>query len=135
MKINSLYPVICTDKVKASKGFYITHFNFKVTFDAGWYVSLRSSGTPAFELAFLDHSHPSVPDGYRQRCRGMLINMEVSNVDKEYERLMEEKIPLVQDIRSEVFGQRHCIIKDPNGILIDLIQNIPPSAEFLEQYK
>ena len=60
--------------------------------------------------------------------------MEVSDVDTVYDRLMAEKIPLVQDLRSEDFGQRHFIVQDPNGILIDLIQNITPTAEFLEQY-
>ena len=134
MQINSLYPVICTDKINDSKEFYIRHFNFEVTFDADWYVSLKSAGTPAFELAILDHSHPTIPDGYRERANGMLINMEVTDADKEYDRLTSEKVPLVQDIRSEEFGQRHFIVRDPNGILIDVIQNIPPSEEFIAQY-
>ncbi|THB79312.1 MAG: glyoxalase/bleomycin resistance/extradiol dioxygenase family protein, partial [Desulfobulbaceae bacterium] len=37
-------------------------------------------------------------------------------------------------IKSEDFGQRHFIVVDPNGILVDVIQNIEPSAEFAEQY-
>ncbi len=135
MQINSLYPVICTDDVTASKLFYVDHFNFDVTFDADWYVSLTSSGSPAFELAILDSTHPTLPEGFRERARGMLINMEVTDVDSEYDRLMKTKIPLVQDIRSEDFGQRHFIVQDPNGILIDIIQNIPPSEAFVAQYR
>jgi len=134
MQINSLYPVICTEYVNDSKLFYVKHFHFEVAFDSDWYVSLKSSGTPAFELAFLDHSHPTIPEGYRHRAEGMLINMEVVDADKEFARLMAEKVSLVQEIRSEDFGQRHFIVRDPNGILIDVIQNIPPSEEFLSQY-
>jgi len=134
MQINSLYPVICTDNVKESKAFYINHFKFEAAFDSNWYVSLKSSGDPAFELAILDHSHPTIPDGYRERAKGMLINMEVADADREYGRLMKAKVPVVQEIRSEDFGQRHFIVRDPNGSLIDVIQNIPPSEEFLSQY-
>ncbi|MFX4229610.1 MAG: hypothetical protein ACFHHU_17570 [Porticoccaceae bacterium] len=37
-------------------------------------------------------------------------------------------------LRDEPFGQRHFITRDPNGVLIDVIKPIPPSAEFLAQY-
>jgi len=39
-----------------------------------------------------------------------------------------------QCCRDEDFGQRHFITADPNGVLIDIIKPIPPSAEFLKQY-
>jgi len=32
------------------------------------------------------------------------------------------------------FLVRHFITRDPNGVLIDVIKPIPPSAEFLAQY-
>ena len=32
------------------------------------------------------------------------------------------------------FGQRHFITADPNGVLIDVIKPIPPSAAFVENY-
>jgi hypothetical protein len=37
-------------------------------------------------------------------------------------------------LRDEDFGQRHFITADPNGVLIDVIKPIPPSAEFAELY-
>jgi len=43
-------------------------------------------------------------------------------------------LPIVLDLKSEEWGQRHFIVEDPNGILIDVIQNIEPSAEFKEEY-
>jgi hypothetical protein len=33
-----------------------------------------------------------------------------------------------------VFGQRHFITRDPNGVLIDVIKIIPPSEEESAQY-
>jgi catechol 2,3-dioxygenase-like lactoylglutathione lyase family enzyme len=44
-------------------------------------------------------------------------------------------LPMDLELRSEQWGQRHFITHDPNGILIDVIQNIAPEGEFVEQYK
>ena len=33
-------------------------------------------------------------------------------------------------LRDEAFGQRHFITADPNGVLIDVIKPIPPTAEY-----
>lgn len=37
-------------------------------------------------------------------------------------------------LRDEDFGQRHFITRDPNGVLIDVIKPIPPSADFAALY-
>ena len=40
----------------------------------------------------------------------------------------------VLPIRSEAFGQRHFIVPGPDGVLIDVITNIPPEGEFTGAY-
>ena len=40
----------------------------------------------------------------------------------------------VRTIQDEDFGQRHFITADPNGVLIDVIKPIPPSAEYAALY-
>lgn len=135
MTINSFYPVIMTDDVAAGKTFYTQHFGFEVTFEADWYVSLKTRSTPRFELALLDHTHPTVPDSYRGRINGgLILNFEVDDADAEFERLRSAGLPIHLELRSEAFGQRHFITADPNGILIDVIQVIPPDEAFAAQY-
>ncbi len=135
MKINSFYPVIMTGDVAASKAFYTEHFPFEVTFDSDWYVSLKTEQAPPFELALLNPEHPTVPEAFRQRLSGgLILNFEVDDADSEYERLRAAGLPIHLALRSEDFGQRHFITLDPNGVLIDVIQVIPPSAEYAEQY-
>jgi len=41
----------------------------------------------------------------------------------------------VKTLRDEDFGQRHFIMSDPIGVLIDVIENIPPSKAFADMYK
>lgn len=135
MKINSLYPVICTEKIAASKDFYTRFFNLETTFESDWYVSLKTTGRTGFELALLDPSHESLPTAFQKPSQGGLINVEVEDVDGVYDRLTSQGLEPVLDIRTEEWGQRHFIIPDPNGILVDVIQNTPPSEAYQGQYK
>ncbi|SEM15213.1 VOC family protein [Rhodococcus maanshanensis] len=133
MAKTSFYPVICTDTVGESADFFRRWFDFESTFESDWYVSLRRE--PDLELAILDHTHETIPDGYRSRAQGLILNFEVEDVDAEYERLVTlGRHPAVLDIRTEDFGQRHFIIAGPGGILIDIITPTPPTAEFEQQY-
>lgn len=135
MKINSFYPVILTKDASGSRDFYTTHFPFEVTFDAGWYVSLKAKQEFPFELALLEPDHDTIPAGFRVALHGgLILNFEVDNADTEYARLKAAGLSIHLEIRSEAFGQRHFIISDPNGILIDVIQVIPPSEEYTKQY-
>lgn len=135
MKINSLYPVIMTSDVAASKTFWTTYFPFAVVFDADWYVSMKATQQPEFELALLEPTHPTVPEAFRRAVTGgLIINVEVDDVDYEYERLCQLGLPIYLPLRSEDFGQRHFITADPNGVLIDVIKVIPPTQEYASQY-
>ncbi|MCB0154774.1 MAG: VOC family protein [Anaerolineae bacterium] len=134
MNISALYPVIGTDKVAESKAFYTAHFPFEVTFEADWYVSLITREEPHFQLALLDYRHPSVPAAFRRPSQGLLLNFEVAEVDPVYARLKAAGLPIHLELKSEAWGQRHFITADPNGLLIDIIQLIPPSPEFAAQY-
>ena len=133
MELASVYPVICTDKVAQSRAFYLEHFPFELTFDSDWYVSLKSTGARPFELAILDYRHETIPEGYREPFQGgLIINLEVEEVDSIFERFRDAGLPVHLDLRSEPFGQRHFITSDPNGVLIDVIKVIPYSGEFAE---
>ncbi|WP_067480192.1 VOC family protein [Actinomadura hibisca] len=135
MELTSFYPVIGTTRMHESHDFYTRLLGFETTFQADWYVSLRRPGDPGYELALLDHTHPTVPDGYRVPAQGLLLNFEVADVDAEWERLVtREGLDPVLALRSEDFGQRHFIVADPNGILIDVITPIAPSGEYSNQY-
>lgn len=135
MKLTGHYPVICTTDVAAARDFYTRYFDFEVIFDAGWYVSLKRDGEREYELAMVDAGHPTVPDGYRTPVAGLLLNFEVDDVDAEYDRLVNRAglVPVLP-LRSEDFGQRHFIIADPAGALVDIITEIPPSEEYASRY-
>ncbi|QLY33104.1 VOC family protein [Nocardia huaxiensis] len=136
MQLSSFYPVVGTTELAASRDFYTKWFGFDITFEADWYISLRrTDGERSFELALLDHTHPTIPDGYRKPVQGLLLNFEVDDVDAEWERMVVQGgLKAELPIRSEEFGQRHFIVADPSGVLIDVISEIAPAGEFAEQF-
>lgn len=134
MKINSFYPVLMTNKVRECADFFIKYFNFNTTFEANWYISLIDENKN--ELAFLDYEHETIPKDFRLPFSGLLLNVEVNNVDEVYNILRKDlKDSIILNIKSEAFGQRHFIIEGPSKILVDVIQVIPPSEEYKENYE
>ncbi|NUB44793.1 VOC family protein [Fertoebacter nigrum] len=134
MKSTSYYPVILTDDVAGTAAFYIRHFRFQPLFTADWYVHLQSAEDASVNLAILDGQHETIPPAGRGKTSGLILNFEVEDVDAEHARAVDAGLPILLTLRDEAFGQRHFITADPNGVLIDIIRPIPPSAEFAAQF-
>ncbi|MGN6537038.1 MAG: VOC family protein [Mesorhizobium sp.] len=134
MKTTSYYPVLMTGDVAATTSFYVEHFRFKPLFESDWYVHLQSAEDKRVNLGIVQGDHETIPEAGRGRAGGLLINFEVRDVDAVHARVTAAGLPILRSLRDEPFGQRHFITQDPNGVLIDVIKPIPPSAEFLAQY-
>lgn len=132
MNITSFYPVLMVDDVAASARFYREVLGFETTFEADWYVSLKHD---AGELAILDRTHETIPNGFRVSATGLLLNVEVPDAAAEHARMVDElRLPERLALRDEAFGQRHFIVEAPGGLLIDVIEPIEPSDEYGAAY-
>lgn len=133
MPTTSIYPVLLTADVAAATRFYVDILGMTPTFTSDWYVSLRKE---AWELALLHAEHPTIPADHRGApAGGVLVNLEVDDVDAEYERIVARGgHDVVLPLRSEDFGQRHFIIAGPDGVLVDVITPIEPSGDFAAGY-
>ena len=136
MNLLGFYSVLLTDKVEALSQFYQKHFQMQVTFESDWYVGLRKEGKEgSFQLALLKSDHYTIPENFRDRSKGIILNFEVEKADRMYEQLIiNGELPVHLDIRDEEWGQRHFITSDPDSHLLDIIEIIEPSEEFLTQY-
>ena len=134
MKVTEYYPVLQVEDVETSAQFYQQHFGFARLFSSDWYVHLQSSDDPKVNLAILRYDHPTIPSAGRGLTAGVILNFEVEDAAAEHERLVTAGLPIVKGLTDEAFGQRHFITRDPNGILIDIITPIPPSADYAKQF-
>jgi uncharacterized glyoxalase superfamily protein PhnB len=131
MQTTSFYPLIQVEDVEGSARFYETHFGFTRIFSSDWYVQLRAASPYPFEIALIHHDHDSIPAPSRGPSRNVILSFYVEDAAAEYARLSAAGMQIAQPLRDEVFGQRHFIAADPNGILIDIITPIAPDADWL----
>lgn len=132
MPVTSFYPVLMSHDVPAAAAFYRDLVGFETTFESDWYISLRLG---AFELAILAHDHATIPAGYGAPPRGVIVNLEVDDVDTVYRKLVSQPgVEVALPLRDEDFGQRHFIIAAPDGVLLDVIQPVPPVGEYADAY-
>ncbi len=132
--ITSIFPTICADDVAATRDFYADHLGFRVIFDIEWYVQLEAPSGSKPQIGIVEREHESVPEPFRVRPAGVLVAIEVDDVDAVHERVSAAGTEIALSLRSEDFGQRHFMTVDPSGTLVDVITPIPPSAEFAAAY-
>lgn len=132
--MRTLYPTICSADVATSRDFYVALFDLKVVFDSGWYVQLLHPKRTYAQLGIVAFDHESVPARGQQTAQGVLVTFEVDDVDSVYARAGSLGLPIELELRDEDFGQRHFMTSDPDGLLVDVVQLIEPSAEYAAFY-
>ena len=131
--VRSVFPVVCSDDLDACRDFYSRLLDLDVVFECGWYTALRSSTDPSQQMAFVLTGHESVPTPYSVPVAGTVVTVEVESVDVVHDRAVDLGIEVIFEPRDEDFGQRHVMIRDPNAILVDIIEWIRPSRAFLRE--
>ena len=131
MKTNNISPCIVTNRVDESREFYTKHFGATITFDCGWYINLQFAND-ASQLQFIA---PQSPEQTVFGGSGLMYNLSVEDVDKEYERLSSEGLPAVMPLENHPWGDRGFAIQDPNGIILYIFTDIEPEEEFKQYYK
>lgn len=134
MKSTSYYPVIQVRDVQASARFYIDHLNFTALFESDWYIHLQSTEDETVNLAILRFDHETIPEEGRKLSQGVILNFEVEDPDACYSRMQAAGLTILKPLCDEAFGQRHFITRDQDGILIDIIKPIQPSADYAADY-
>lgn len=130
MSVTALYPVLMTDRPTVLARFYAELLELETVFEADWFVQLSG------QMGFVAREHDSVPERFRGASTGgLLVTVEVDDVDAVHARAVELGLPMELSLRSEEWGQRHFITADPDGTAVDVVQVIPvTSAAFAAQY-
>lgn len=134
--INSYYPVISTLDGERLVQFFTANLDFIVVYESDWYWHLTMKDQPTVNIAFVQANHESVPEAYRQSIQGLLLNIEMKDIDAYYAQSLQKDWNIVLPLKSEDWGQKHFIVETPvPGLLIDFIEVIAPSKEFLDNYQ
>ena len=132
--MKSLFPDICSRNLVESKEFYVGLLGFEVIFEIDWYIQLQSPSLEPVQIAFVEINHPSVPKEHQKTPQGVVVTVEKESVDEAYQKALNLKLPIIVELCNEEWGQRHFMVEDPNGLLVDVYSMIEPTHEFAERY-
>ena len=122
-----MYPGFNTTKLAESKAFYTQYFGFEAIFEDDWFILLKKGD---YELGFMQPELPQQNKLFQPAFGGgSWLAFETDNAQREYERLQQAGVPIVSDIKDEDWGDRHFVVKDPNGIGVDVYQRIAATAK------
>lgn len=135
MQLADLYPLVMTDKLAATRDFYVRWFGFTPHFEADWCVYLRSPGEPGFALMFMHPDHPSRPPGREVHSgQGLILTLQVADARAAFEEMQARGLPIEHGLADEPWGQRRFLTRDPAGIWVDVVEQIAPAEGFWERY-
>ncbi len=124
---------VVTDRPAEVAAFYQQHFDLQITLDIGWFICVRR-GDADWELAIVQRGHESVPAAVNAlRDSTNVFGFIVEDADKTAAALVEGGVQLEGEPVTEVWGQRHFFVRDPEGSWIDVIQLVAPDPEWLAQ--
>lgn len=132
--MRGLFPLVITPAIAQVKHFYKELFDFEVLIDIGWYIQLQHRDVNALQIALIAADHDSVPSQYQATPAGVVITLECANAAYYCDRATNRVVPVHIALRDEEWGQRHFIAEDPTGLLVDVVQPIAPTQEFLERH-
>ncbi len=117
--LNRILTNICSDKLAETKFFYTKLFDFNVDYDSDWFIHLVSKDKN-LELGIIDRSNDLVPIEFQNSPQGVYITFVVENADELFAIAESEKFEIISRPMDTVYGQRRLLLKDPNGLLVDI---------------
>ncbi len=135
MEIDKWYPVLVSNDVAKARAFYERHLGLVPGFVTDWFVYLTDPTNDGVSIGIVDRPHDSLPPGAQVQASGVLLSLEVPDVDEVHDRFSSADATIEVSIRDEPWGQRHFIVRAPDGVYLDVISMIRPSAEYAAAYE
>ena len=84
--------------------------------DIGWTVILGPSERPDVQLLLMERDESALvnPD----------ISIGVEDVDAVHEKMVTAGAEIVHSLRDEPWGVRRFFVRDPNGKIVNVVQNL-----------
>lgn len=135
MKTLDCYPLITVNDMQAGRDFYVKHFGMDVIFAASWVTMLGDAASGKIAIGLMTPDHPTNPPGPEVFAgKGMILTIQVRNAAKTCATLKEQNVSIFYDLHEEPWGQRRFTLTDPNGIIVDVVEQTIPADGYWEQY-
>lgn len=125
--MRGLYPLVLSDRLPEARAFYDGLLGLRAVFDNGWFVLFQAEGNPLAQVAFIDPDHDSIPATHRQAAAGVVLTVEADDVDAAFDQVRQRAISVLFPPRDETWGQRHFMLVDPHGLIVDVVAELAAS--------
>jgi uncharacterized glyoxalase superfamily protein PhnB len=129
VKITASAVSLNVDDVAASARFLTAHFGFTEAMSADGFVSLAHDDA-GMHVVFLRRGMEMLPADQRDdHATGLILAFQVEDLDEEMARLQAEGVAITMPLRSEAWGERAFQVRDPNGVIVELLDwNAPANV-------
>lgn len=118
-------PIICTDKFAQTVDFYEDYMGFSLAVETDGYALMKRDGREGAWLSVIDKSCQCKQDKCKtDTAKGVVLRYPVSNVKQVYEKFYWDGLTLLNEPNGQETGPVHFMVEDPNGILIDVSQDV-----------
>jgi predicted enzyme related to lactoylglutathione lyase len=121
MDIRRIVTNISSEKMEESKEFYTDFLGLNIVMDMEWILTFASASNPAAQITIVKKVKPNVADS------DITIFVEVNDIDNLYARAIALDYKIAYPITNESWGVRRFFVKDPNGVIINLMCHLPSS--------
>lgn len=117
--MHRIVPNIYSNDVEKSKQFYVEFLEMDLVMNMGWILTFASKENPTAQLSIFQNDKKEELDN-----TAIFLSIEVSDIDKLYERAKKQNWKIVYPITDESWGLRRFFVKDPNGATINLLAHL-----------
>lgn len=119
---------LTVDDVAASQRFFTTHLGYVEQAAAEGFASLARSDA-ALDVVLLARGTEVLPADQRDRhASGLILAFTATGIEAEEERLRAEGVEITMPLREEPWGERLFQVTDPNGVIVQFVEWVTPSA-------
>jgi uncharacterized glyoxalase superfamily protein PhnB len=128
MKITASAVSLNVDDVAASARFLTSHFGFTEEMSADGFVSLARPDA-GMNVVYLRRGMQMLPEDQRDdHAGGLILAFVVDDLEAELARLQDEGVAVTMPLRSEEWGERAFQVRDPNGVIVELLDWNAPAG-------
>ena len=117
MKIERLLTNVCSNNLEESKSFYLSLFNFEVSYDSDWFVHLVANG---HELGIILPTNEIVPQQAKGNSAGVYLTFVVADVDELFTKIKPLNYDIIQNPTDTPYGQKRMVLLAPEGTVCDI---------------
>lgn len=114
-----LYNILCRN-LADSLAFYRDFLDFEVIEESDWYALLSPRGQPLVQIGLIDQVSEFAPRHAWGEHYGSYLTFVVDDVIAAVARARELGVEVIEDPVALAYGQTRALIRDVNGLVIDL---------------